>query len=219
VAAQIGTGPTPTDYVRSTYGLISQVSSGILLVATGLLLLIKALQAVIRENKSAAETDPLSGVANRRGFDQQVARLLERNADQGPPLVLLLLDLDHFKDVNDTHGHAAGDAAIRAFGAMLRRTLPSAALVARLGGEEFVVLLERTGLEAARLQAEMLRLATAGITEEGVPAVTVSIGVAEMRPPCDLAEAMRKADAALYAAKGAGRDCVVCAPSRAAISS
>ncbi|MFG1325060.1 GGDEF domain-containing protein [Xanthobacter variabilis] len=206
IAAQIGTGARPTDYIGTTYALISQVSSGILLVATGLLLLIKALQAVILEKQADAETDPLSGLINRRGFDQHAERLLERAAASAWPVSLLLLDLDHFKAVNDVHGHAVGDAAIRAFGAMLKRSAPQSAVVARIGGEEFVVLLDRTGLEGACLQAEALRVATATCAEEGIPALTVSIGVAEVGPGYDLRSTFRHADAALYAAKDGGRN-------------
>lgn len=206
VAWSIGTGSLPTDYIGTTYALISQVSSGIFLVATGLVLLIKALQAVIREGEVAAETDPLTGVANRRGYDLQAARLLEEARQHGRPVSVLLLDLDHFKRLNDTFGHAAGDAALRAFGAMLRRTAPQSAVVARLGGEEFVVLLDRTPLEAARVHAEALRLATLESAEAGTPPVSVSIGVAEMRAPYDIDGALRQADTALYAAKTAGRN-------------
>ncbi|MFG1479330.1 GGDEF domain-containing protein [Xanthobacter sp. V4C-4] len=212
VAVQVGTGAKATDYIASTYALISQVSSGILLVATGLVLLIKALQTVILEKQADAETDPLSGVANRRGFEMRSRLLLARAAAQRRPACLLLLDLDHFKAVNDTYGHAMGDAAIRAFGAMLLRTVPQSALAARIGGEEFAVLLERTGVEAGRLHAETLRLATATCIEDGAPPLTVSIGVAEIGPSYDLEEAAFRADTALYAAKTAGRDRVACAP-------
>lgn len=212
VAVRVGTGAKATDYIDSTYALISQVSSGILLVATGLVLLIKALQSVILEKQADAETDPLSGVANRRGFEMRSRLLLAQAAAQRRPVCLLLLDLDHFKAVNDTYGHAMGDAAIRAFGAMLLRTVPQSALVARIGGEEFAVLLDRTGTETGRLHAETLRLATATCAEDGAPPLTVSIGVAEVGPSYDLEEAAFRADAALYAAKAAGRDRVASAP-------
>lgn len=216
VAAKIGSGSTPTDYINSTYALISQVSSGILLVAAGLVLLIKALQSVILEKQADAETDPLSGVVNRRGFDLHAERLVEQAAASGWPVSLLLLDLDHFKAVNDVHGHAVGDAAIRAFGALLKRSAPQSAVVGRIGGEEFVVLLDRTGMEGACLQAEALRVATATCAEEGVPPLTVSIGVAEVSPSYDIQAALRDADVALYAAKDEGRNRVSWTPRRAA---
>ncbi|MFG1451414.1 GGDEF domain-containing protein [Xanthobacter sp. V2C-8] len=214
VATYVGTGNGATGYINSTYALISQVSSGILLVATGLVLLIKALQTVIVEKQADAETDPLSGVANRRGFDLRAERMLAEAAPQRRPLSLLLLDLDHFKAVNDTHGHAVGDAVIRAFGEMVLRTVPQSALAARIGGEEFAVLLDHTALNAARLHAEMLRLATATCSDHGLPPVTVSIGVAELAWPYDVEDAIARADAALYAAKDEGRDRVVCAAPR-----
>jgi diguanylate cyclase (GGDEF)-like protein len=214
VAVRIGTGAAVTNYIDSTYALISQVSSGIMLVATGLVLLIKALQSVILEKQADAETDPLSGVANRRGFDMRAERMLAGAAAQRRPVSLLILDLDRFKAINDTYGHGAGDAAIRAFGAMLMRTLPPSALVARIGGEEFAVLLDRTGEEAAQLHAETLRLATATCAEDGAPAFTVSIGVTEIGPPYEMKAAITRADAALYEAKEGGRNRVVCAPRR-----
>ncbi|WP_238121263.1 MULTISPECIES: GGDEF domain-containing protein [unclassified Xanthobacter] len=208
VAWRLGTGSLPTDYIGTTYALVSQVSSGILLVATGLVLLIKALQQVIRESEAVAETDPLTAVANRRGFTLRAERLLTEAREHGRPAAVLMLDLDHFKAVNDTFGHAAGDAALRAFGALLRRSVPQSALVARLGGEEFVVLLDRTPMDAALLHAEALRLATLDCAEPGLPALSVSIGVAALPVPYDLSRALERADRALYAAKRAGRNCV-----------
>lgn len=218
VASRIGTGSQASDYINSTYALISQVSSGALLMATGLALLIKALQEVIRENRLAAETDPLSGTANRRGFDVQAGRMLERARKQAWPICVMLLDLDHFKRVNDHHGHAVGDATIRTFGALLLRNVPHSSLVARMGGEEFVVLLERMELETACLHAEAIRHSVMINREEGVPAITVSIGVAEIRSPYELQKAMAKADAALYDAKNEGRNRVRAAPSRSVLN-
>lgn len=214
VATYVGTGTRDTDYINSTYALISQVSSGIMLVATGLVLLIKALQAVIVEKQVDAETDPLSGISNRRGFTLRAEQLMAEAAPQRRPVSVLLLDLDHFKAVNDTHGHGVGDAVIRAFAQMLRRTLPQSAIAGRIGGEEFAVLLDHTALNAARLHAETLRLATATGAGEGLPRVTVSIGVAELGWPYDLKDALSRADAALYLAKDGGRDRVVDAAPR-----
>ncbi len=214
VASQIGTGSQASDYINSTYALISQVSSGALLMATGLALLIKSLQDVIRENRMVAETDPLSGTANRRGFDAQAERMLERARKEAWLICVMLLDLDHFKQVNDKYGHAVGDATIRAFGALLLRNVPHSSLVARMGGEEFVVLLERTELETAYLHAEAIRRAVMTNREEGVPTITVSIGVAEIRSPYELQKGMAKADAALYDAKNEGRNRVKAAASQ-----
>lgn len=210
VAVRIGTGPTPSSYIDSTYALISQSSSGILLVATGLLLLVKALQRLIVENLAAAQTDPLCGIANRRGFEQQAAAMRARARGRNTALALLLLDLDHFKAVNDTHGHEVGDAALRAFSALLLRHAPSSALVARLGGEEFAVLLDAGDPQIARHHAETLRAATAAGAEPGLPRLTVSIGVSILGPAEALSDVYRRADNALYEAKATGRNRVVC---------
>ncbi|MFG1383169.1 GGDEF domain-containing protein [Xanthobacter versatilis] len=210
---QMGTSRT-AKYIDTTYALVSQVSSGILFLATGLILLLKSVQAVVRESQIAAETDVLSGLLNRRGFDSRAERLIAQA--KGRPVVLLILDLDHFKSVNDRFGHSTGDAAIRAFAVLLSRTVPPSALIARLGGEEFAVLLDRTGLEAARLQAEAIRLATFHHQEVGLPKLTVSIGVAALASSHLLPEAMERADAALYEAKRAGRNRVCCAAEKTA---
>lgn len=212
---QMGTARS-AKYIDTTYALVSQVSSGILLLATGLILLLKSVQAVVRESQIAAETDILSGLLNRRGFDNRAERVIARA--KGRPVALLILDIDHFKVVNDTFGHSTGDAAIRAFAALLSRTVPPPALIARRGGEEFAVLLDGTGLEAARLQAEAIRLATFSHAEDGLPKLTVSIGVAGLAPSHPLREAMERADAALYEAKRAGRNRVCCAPENAALA-
>ncbi|MFG1371164.1 GGDEF domain-containing protein [Xanthobacter oligotrophicus] len=214
---QMGTARS-AKYIDTTYALVSQVSSGILLLALGLILLLKSVQEVVRESQIAAETDILSGLLNRRGFDDRSARVIARARANGWPVALLILDIDHFKVVNDTFGHSTGDAAIRAFAALLSRTMPQPALIARRGGEEFAVLLDRTGVEAARLQAEAVRLATLTHVEDGLPRLTVSIGVAGLAPAYLLREAMERADAALYEAKRTGRNKVCCAPENAARS-
>lgn len=217
VAAHFGTGVNPANYIESPYALISQVSTGILLVATGLILLVNTGLAVVRDSATAAETDPLSGVLNRRGFEGRASHLLEQSRRRGTPVTLLLLDLDHFKAINDSLGHAAGDRAIRWFAAMLNETTPQSAVVARLGGEEFAVLLDRSTRETARLLAEAIREATLSGGEAEVPSMTVSIGVADMRPEDSLSLMTERADAALYEAKRAGRNRVVLAQQEQAV--
>lgn len=212
LAASLGTGADITGYISSTYALVSQVSTGILLVATGLALLINAVLVVLRETRRAAETDPLSGVLNRRGFEEHAARAFAPRWRGVQPAALLLLDIDHFKRINDTFGHAGGDRAIGWFGSMLADVVPKSAVVGRLGGEEFGVLLERTARETARLQAEAIRQATRSHAAPDVPAITVSIGVTDVRAGDVLHMALERADAALYAAKREGRNRVCLAP-------
>ncbi|WP_133123576.1 GGDEF domain-containing protein, partial [Methylobacterium frigidaeris] len=133
----------------------------------------------------------------------------------GQNACLLMLDLDRFKLVNDSHGHAAGDAALIAFVSACRSALRSLDAVGRLGGEEFAVLLVETGPEDGTAIAERIRAAVAanpGATEAGPIGITVSIGLAAAAPEESLQAAMRRADAALYAAKHGGRNRVERAP-------
>lgn len=160
-----------------------------------------------------AATDPLTGVLNRRALDRLLARETDRCALQGGIVSVLALDLDHFKAINDAHGHAVGDEALRAFARRLRSPLRQTDAVARPGGEEFIVLLPGAALPKALEIAERLRAAVAEepLVERPRVAVTVSIGVATYRAGDRGADLLGRADAAAYAAKRAGRDRVVCA--------
>ncbi|MFS8038036.1 GGDEF domain-containing protein [Xanthobacter sp. AM11] len=215
LAAHLGTGIDPRGYVTSPYALVSQLSTGMLFAATGFALLITTVLRVVREAQEAAETDPLSGALNRRGFEERAARLLAGEPHQSLPAALLVLDIDHFKRINDSGGHAAGDRAIRWFAGLLAHVAPRAAVIGRLGGEEFVILLARTNRETGRLVAEAIRQATLDRPDADVPAMTVSIGVTDIRPGDLLHTALERADAALYAAKHAGRNQVCLAPEAA----
>ena len=206
-AMTLGSGRTFTDYTKTTYAMISQSSSGMLLVAAGLLLLLIVAQKAITESQQASEIDPLSGLANRRGFDRLAEAALARAHRTGAPLAVALFDLDHFMRVNDTFGHATGDGVIAAFGALMRATAPGAAITARQGGEEFVMLIEGATAQTAWLAAESVRIRTAaGLGEANLPSQTVSGGVAQRRADESLADLLRRADLASYQAKTAGRD-------------
>ncbi|HEX8071942.1 MAG TPA: diguanylate cyclase [Pyrinomonadaceae bacterium] len=167
--------------------------------------------------EEAAFTDHLTGLANRRRFERQLAREVARTRRYGRPFCLLLVDIDHFKRVNDTHGHDAGDEALRLVANTLQAGTRGIDTAARIGGEEFALILPETdrarGLEVAeRLRQEV------GATE--IPAagrLTVSIGLAECADGhCEARTLYTAADAALYEAKRAGRDRVHCAPADAA---
>ena len=156
-----------------------------------------------------ARRDPLTGLANRRALEEALAREVGRAARDGAPLAVVALDVDHFKRVNDAHGHAAGDAVLAAVAARAAEALRAGDLLARIGGEEFAALLPGATLEAAAEVAERVR---ARIGAAPVPAgearlaVTVSAGVAALAPAEDGAALLARADARLYAAKRAGRD-------------
>jgi diguanylate cyclase (GGDEF)-like protein len=154
-----------------------------------------------------ATTDPLTSLANRRSFRDRLEAECARSARAGIPLGLALVDLDHFKRVNDTHGHQAGDAVLRELADRLRRCARREDIVARVGGEEFAWLLPEADLDAAMEAAERLRRRIAGEPFPIVGRVTASIGVATLGAGPD--ELVRDADRALYRAKDAGRDLCV----------
>jgi len=154
-----------------------------------------------------AYTDALTETVNRRGLLQQVERLHQRARNGEPAYALLMIDVDHFKAINDRHGHAGGDEVLQRVARCLREGLRRGDVVARWGGEEFCVLLPQTEPAAALALAERLARTIAAL---GSPQVTVSIGLAQARALLESFEdVIRRADAALYQAKQAGRNRVV----------
>lgn len=154
--------------------------------------------------------DPLTGTLNRRAFASQAEREVARTRRSGQPLALLMMDLDHFKQINDRLGHAAGDGYLQLFVSVASGTLRAEDLLCRFGGEEFVALLPNTTASAALGVADRLRIAfaeAAGPTPAELPAsVTVSIGISEMKAAEPLEDMLRRADHALYQAKHKGRN-------------
>ena len=155
-----------------------------------------------------AATDPLTGLANRSSFFNRSAAEIRRAERHGHPLAVAMLDLDHFKQINDTEGHEAGDAALKAFADLCRATVREQDLVARIGGEEFALLLSETRAADALPVAERLREAVAGLRRAGAARrMTVSIGISEWWPQeTNLEAALKRADRALYEAKQSGRN-------------
>jgi diguanylate cyclase (GGDEF)-like protein len=173
----------------------------------------RELEDAYRRIDEMARTDPLTGVLNRRGMDEMVRREMHRAERNGQPLTLGMMDLDHFKAINDDFGHDAGDAVLRTVGALLNDNLRPYDVAARLGGEEFVFLLSACDLAQGTTVAERLRGVLARTRIEGVSRpVTMSIGVTPLRPREGLEAALRRADSALYDAKQAGRDRVAADP-------
>ena len=159
--------------------------------------------------------DALTGVYNRRHALEESERLLHLADRENRRLVLALIDLDHFKRLNDENGHLAGDRALAEFGRLVGETLEAGDFAGRYGGEEFICMLANGGLGRARAWAHALaeRLAVGGVLWHGrVLPLTVSIGLAEREPGDGLLDAwIGRADAALYRAKNAGRNRVECA--------
>jgi len=160
----------------------------------------------------AARNDALTGLLNRGGFTVLAARQRERCRRENRPASVLLLDLDHFKRVNDRHGHPTGDRLLCAFAELLGASTRPGDLISRHGGEEFCAFLPNTDAAAAMRVAERIRAAFAQLTVPGpggLVSTTVSIGVAAVRLPDEATEsALERADAALYAAKAGGRNAV-----------
>ncbi|WP_331374388.1 GGDEF domain-containing protein [Sinorhizobium chiapasense] len=212
-AMAAGAGRTAADYLTSPFALISQALGAMLIVGTGLAMLGVMVKEIIDDVRASSEIDALSGLYNRRGLMDRLAPLLERRGAENPG-ALILTDLDHFKQVNDSYGHHAGDEVIRRFSRLLRDLMPSRAVAGRLGGEEFAVFLPLTSLSEARVLAHGIRAAMASMQLDGLPetaTVTASFGVAAVVTNEPLELAMQRADKALYAAKAAGRNRVECA--------
>ncbi len=165
------------------------------------------LEAANRALDLQARTDALTGLLNRRGFVSQMAFAVALARRSTRPLSVIAVDGDHFKRVNDTYGHEAGDEVLRRLARTLETRLRSSDVIARLGGEEFVALLPDTDLEGARAIAQTLVTAMAQQQDPVVGTITVSAGVASMRGADDTGAAiLRRSDIALYEAKGQGRN-------------
>jgi diguanylate cyclase (GGDEF)-like protein len=174
------------------------------------------IQALLERVRRQAATDTLTGMMNRRAFLDVAAREQARSTRHGYPLSVLLVDVDFFKRVNDTHGHPAGDAVLQAVARTLTATSRAADVACRWGGEEFVIALPQTELGGAVLAAERFRAAiermSVTLPNGIVVELTASIGAASAASPWTLEPLLASADAALYAAKLAGRNRVSVAP-------
>jgi two-component system cell cycle response regulator len=169
------------------------------------------LRQSVQQSIEMALYDSLTGLNNRRSLERRLPAMIETARARGAPLTMMVLDIDHFKRVNDTYGHDVGDRVLKGFGAELRDTVRSGDLICRLGGEEFVVVMPGAdAAEAARI-AERARRTTESreFLVDGAAAsvsITVSIGLAEWRENWNYAELYRRADRALYRSKSAGRN-------------
>jgi diguanylate cyclase (GGDEF)-like protein len=178
------------------------------LIGTAFIMLLITKERMVRIHKAAALTDTMTGLFNRRGFVEAAHQLMARQAKRGEPVSVLMFDLDHFKSINDSFGHAVGDDALRLFASIIGTTMRANDVIARFGGEEFVAMLPGTMTEAVGA-AERVRLAFEAAAlemEEGRLGATVSIGVASGQPGADIDTLIGNADAALYRAKLSGRN-------------
>jgi two-component system cell cycle response regulator len=161
-----------------------------------------------------AITDALTGLYNRRYMESHVGTLVEQATTRGKPLTVLVLDIDYFKSINDSHGHDAGDDVLREFALRIKKSIRGIDLACRYGGEEFVVLMPETDIAVATMVAERLRRRIAGepfVIQQGARHidVTISIGIAALGRNDSAASVLKRADQALYRAKRDGRNRVV----------
>jgi diguanylate cyclase (GGDEF)-like protein/hemerythrin-like metal-binding protein len=164
--------------------------------------------------KELASTDPLTGAFNRRKFNDLANGELERISRYNRPLSVMMLDLDHFKSINDNYGHASGDTVLKEFHKTCQSRVRNSDIIARIGGEEFSILMPETGLEQAKLLAERIREAVSEISvkvDNDIIRLTVSIGVTEWSGECfqEFNDMLEYADQALYEAKNSGRNRVI----------
>jgi diguanylate cyclase (GGDEF)-like protein/PAS domain S-box-containing protein len=213
--AVLGVGNKPADYTDLDVGHAVFIAD----IAWSIVEQKRSYEDIVRLNaqlRSQAMTDELTGLRNRRAFFLHGEEEVRRARRYQAPLALLMLDLDRFKQVNDTCGHDAGDRVLAGVAAALRQNMREIDIIGRLGGEEFCILLPNTPGQAAAGLAERLRRSVAELEfpfSGAALRVTVSIGVSELGPGRETLEAMlREADAAMYRAKSQGRDRVLGAP-------
>jgi two-component system, cell cycle response regulator len=168
----------------------------------------------VQTSLELAITDVLTGLHNRRYMERHIGGLVEQAASRGKPLAVLMVDIDHFKAINDTYGHDAGDEVLREFALRIRKAIRGIDLACRYGGEEFLVVMPETDLSAAAVVAERLRRTIASEPfpiEQGVRTieVTISVGITALAGSEDPSSVLKRADQALYRAKRDGRNRVV----------
>ena len=159
--------------------------------------------------REIANTDSLTSVYNRRRFYKLLNREMKRVKRYGGTFSIILCDLDHFKEINDRFGHHVGDAALRGFCDTVKSHMRSSDSLARLGGEEFVVLTPNTAVAEAKVKAERLRKLARNYIIEGKKNLSVSVGVTEYQEGDDSDSLLMRADRAMYGAKARGRNKVI----------
>jgi diguanylate cyclase (GGDEF)-like protein len=163
-------------------------------------------ELLLERLRGEARTDPLTGLLNRRGFDEHATRELAHAGREGRPIALAIFDIDHFKQINDEHGHVVGDRALVHIARLLAGESRGIDVAARLGGEEFAVLMPGSDRAGAEVFAERVRHALAAYDDPSLPEVRVSAGITATVVPIDVETMLERVDCALYAAKRGGRD-------------
>jgi diguanylate cyclase (GGDEF)-like protein len=200
--------PHEAGFTSSIWVTVFSIELVLYAVGTVFVIFMLVSERTVTAHRTAASMDPLTGMFNRRGFAEATSRVIEREANAGRPVTVLIFDIDHFKSINDRFGHPAGDEILKLFATVVVNTLRISDLSGRIGGEEFAALLP-CSLEEGVIAAERVREAFADsgiVVEEGPVDTTVSIGVAGGPAGTELEVLLASADTALYQAKRGGRN-------------
>jgi len=200
---------THSELMASIYWNATRFGSPIIAVFATLALVVGLIVAMVDELKLEARTDKLSNCLNRRGFEEQCLAVIADMARRPRSMTMVVADIDRFKLINDNYGHAVGDEVIRTFAAALRTIMPSRAVVGRIGGEEFAVLLsDRDAPDAQGLTAACRAEFSSLLLAARLQPATASYGIYHCEDSDDLQTMLDHADAALYEAKSSGRNCI-----------
>ncbi|MEO0496666.1 MAG: GGDEF domain-containing protein [Pseudomonadota bacterium] len=206
-----GTQMNVASYTNSPFHIALHFTAAIVALVIATSLLASYALKIVSDLRKTSQTDPLTGCLNRRGLEERSVYLQEFCKRGDKPMAIVMADIDHFKRVNDRFGHNAGDEVIRRLGNILTDAAGLTHVAGRMGGEEFVLVMSDTDLDAGRATAEKLRrefgrqeFVLGGTTE----CLSMSMGVASLDPDGSLSDAIQRADRALYASKAHGRDCV-----------
>ncbi len=172
----------------------------------------ETLRKQLEQAREESLTDALTGLANRKAFDEKLAQVMEAYSENASPFCIVIADIDHFKKFNDTYGHLVGDKVLKYVGKTIKSCVKGKDMAARFGGEEFVLVLPETDLNGARIVAEQVRMAVSNksLTDksnnEEYGKITISLGVGEFKQNEEPSELLKRADEALYQAKENGRN-------------
>jgi len=222
VLIMLGAHTTAETYRETLYWLILNFALAVSSVVLALSLLAACASDLLEQVRELANIDKLTGIKNRRAFEDAIDSVFAKVDRVPTPISVVVADLDHFKQINDKHGHQAGDKVLQAFGHLLRRCTRDSDLVGRIGGEEFCIVLWNTGAEGARLFAEALRASFDALYVSGCldsSSLTASFGVVERKDKESFEVLYSAADQAMYEAKANGRNCVVVADSHRFVQS
>ena len=210
IAWLVGGYHSDEGFQQSVYWTTVQFTQAMISITVALNLMVAVAIGLINELRQEANTDKLSGLLNRRGFEEEAAAALQDQAARDWPSALLIADIDNFKAINDTYGHAVGDRVIALLGEMVNRMSGTGIVAGRIGGEEFAILMTGTELGTARGYAERLRAELPCYGDGRLPSglnPTISVGVHVDRARVGLHDLLSRADIALYEAKRSGRNC------------